>query len=504
MKTPENAYRSLVQLSRERAMLTSCLELLSWDELTYMPSGGVEYRGKVMGWLAGLDHKMGTDPQLGESLSIVEDSDFIASAGESVATNMRRWRREFDHLSGVPRQLVEELAAVTATAQHVWAEARQNNDFTLFAPWLQKVLDLKRREAQCRYGTRRLYDGLLQEYEPQMTTPHVRSLFEELRQELARLMSAIQASPRKTSDALLHREYPIDRQKLFTEAIAADVGFDFHRGRLDDTTHPFFAAVGPGDTRITTRYSTHDFGDGFFSMLHEMGHGLYEQGLDPVLYGTPAGEAPSTGIHESQSQFWEKFVGRDLPFWKHVFPRARDIFHNALHGVSVDEFHRALNHVESGWNRVRADPVTYDLHIMIRFELEVALLEGDLAVDDLPGAWNEACEQYMGLRPENDTEGCLQDSHWSAAMFGYFPVYTLGNIYGAQFYAAAKGAISNLETQIAQGEFEVLIEWLNSTVYARGGLDDAATLVERVSGRPPDSHALVEALWQRYRPIYDI
>jgi carboxypeptidase Taq len=327
-------------------------------------------------------------------------------------------------------------------------------------------------------------------------------MFANLRGELTRLLAAIAGSSRTTSAAVLRREYDVDRQRIFAESIAADIGFDFHRGRLDATTHPFYAAIGPGDCRITTRYNVRDFGDAFFSMMHEMGHGLYEQGLDAAHNGTPFGEAPSTGVHESQSQFWEKFVGRDQAFWRHVFPRARDVFHHALHDVPLDQFHQAVNHVEPGWNRVRADPVTYDLHIMIRFELEQALILDNLAVDDVPEAWNEAYASVLGIVPFNNTEGCLQDGHWAAGMFGYFPVYTLGNVYAAQIHAAAHAAIGDLDDQLAGGQFSPLLQWLGHNVFARGGADDPESLLTRISGQPPSHQPLVDALWARCGEIY--
>jgi carboxypeptidase Taq len=502
MIKPHEAYESLLRRSRERALLATCLELLSWDELTYMPRGAVEYRGQQMAYLAGLDHDKGTDPAVGEWLTIVAQSPLIAEASSPAAVNVRRWRRAFERLTRVPRSLIEELAEVTAFAQREWAEARLNDDFARFAPWLSRIVELKRQEISCHDASEHPYDVLLDEYEPGITTRQVAELFASLRAELSHLLSAIGASSRATSAAIVQREFAVDRQRIFAESIAADIGFDFRRGRMDATTHPFYSAAGPEDCRITTRYSVQDFGDAFFSMMHEMGHGLYEQGLDPTHYGTPFGEAPSTGLHESQSQFWEKFIGRERAFWRHVFPRARDVFHDALHDVQVEDFYQAVNHVEPTWNRVRADPVTYDLHVMIRFELEQSLMTGSLAVDDIPAAWNDAYASLLGVLPANDTEGCLQDGHWAAGMFGYFPIYTLGNAYAAQFYATARAAIDKLDAQLARGEFVPLLEWLKDHVFARGGADDAASLIEQVTRRPPSHQPLVRALWERYREIY--
>lgn len=501
---PSQAYAELEERSRHRAFLASTLELLGWDELTYLPRGGVEHRGHQMAYLAGLDHQQTTDPRIDELLTTVEDSSWLGSAAESHRVNMRRWRRIYQQTTRVPRRLVEELAEVTAIAQREWAEARETDEFSRFAPWLAKIVTLKQHEADCRRTTDDRYDALLDEYEIDATATQLATLFAGLRTELSKLLAAIGSSARESSDALLRREYPIERQRIFAESMAADIGFDFHRGRLDATTHPFYAAIGPGDCRITTRYATHDFGDAFFSMLHEMGHGLYEQGLDPIHFGTPYGEAPSTGIHESQSQFWEKIIGRDRPFWRHAFPRARDVFHDALHRIDVEQFFRALNHVEPSWNRVRADAVTYDLHILIRFELERALIRGDLPIDDLPTAWNEAYARYLTIVPASDIEGCLQDGHWSAGMFGYFPVYTLGNIYAAQFHDAARRALPDLDDQLARGDFRPLVDWLRTNIYQHGGAFGPAKLVEHVTGEPPDSRFLVECLGRRYRDLYDL
>ena len=374
---PQPAYDELIGLWRQQVLLASCSALLSWDEQTYMPRGGTEHRGRQMALLAGLQHEQVTHPRVGDLLEEVEGSRLVADHESPGAANVREIRRAYDRASRLPRSLVEELARTVSVAQQEWVSARQDADFRRFRPWLEAIVTLKRCEAEFLNGNdpgTSLYDALLDEYEPDAKSRDLVVLFDALRRDLVPLAVAIAASPRKPNHSILHRAYPVDRQRIFSEAVAAAVGFDFENGRLDTTAHPFCNGIGPGDCRITTRFSTHDFCEGFFGVLHETGHGLYDQGLDPDHFGTPMGEAVSLGVHESQSRLWENAVGRSRPFWRHFFPLARQVFHEGLHDVGLDEFNFAINRVEPSTNRVRADEVTYNLHILIRFELEQALL----------------------------------------------------------------------------------------------------------------------------------
>jgi carboxypeptidase Taq len=421
------------------------------------------------------------------------------------AVNVRRWRWSFDRLSRLPREMIEEEATVTTTAQQEWAAARQNNDFAQFQPWLERVLHLKRAEAECLRSGGPSYDALLEEYEPGATAAQLTVLFAELRRELTDLLATIRPNRRRRNPAaVLHRDYAIDRQRILGEGIAAAIGFDLDRGRIDTTTHPFFSPIGPGDCRITTRYSSSDFSEALFSMLHELGHGLYEQGLDPEHTGTPFGEAPSLGLHESQSRLWENAIGRSRPFWEHFYPRVRELFHDSLGRATLDEFYLAINHVQPGFNRVRADEATYDLHVMVRFDLEQALLADDLRPGDLPAAWNEKYREYLGLAPPDDAEGCLQDGHWSSGQFGYFPTYTLGNIYAAQIFAAAQRALPALDDQIRAGDFAPLRDWLQSTLYREGARYSAPDLVRRVTGEAPNCRALIKSLRRKYESLASV
>jgi carboxypeptidase Taq len=504
--TPQAAYDDLIGRSREQTLLASCSSLLGWDEQTYMPRGGAEHRGNQMALLAGLHHEKATDPQIGALLEAVESSDLVGDPESVPAVNVRDIRRSFDRLRKLPRTLVEEMARTTTLAQQEWVTARQKNDFRHFRPWLEKIVHLKQREAACLSNGTVAYDALLDEYEPGASSVEIGRLFAALRRALVPLVEAILSSRVRPDPALLrsHIGYPIDRQRIFGEAVAATLGFDFHRGRLDATAHPFCSGIGPGDCRLTTRYDPDDFTDALFGVLHETGHGLYDQGLDPDYYGTPMGEAVSLGIHESQSRLWENAVGRSRPFWTHVFPLAQRFFHEALLDVPLDDFLFAINRVEPSLIRVQADEVTYNLHVLFRFELEQALLSGDLPSGDVPAAWNEAMERLLGLTPLDDAGGCLQDIHWSCGLFGYFPTYTLGNLYAAQLFARANADLGDLGPAFARGDFAPLLDWLRVKVHRQGRRYRSAPLIEHATGAPPSPQPLIDALREKYGALYQL
>ncbi|MDR3636653.1 MAG: carboxypeptidase M32 [Isosphaeraceae bacterium] len=500
----QSAYDQLTRCSREQTLLGSCSALLGWDEQTYMPAGGAQHRGELMAYLAGLHHEKATDPRIGEWLSEAEQSDLVADPVSPAAVNIREWRRSFDRLTRLPRTLVEEMARTTSLAQQEWIEARKGSDFERFRHWLAKIVGLKQREAECLSHGGPLYDALLDEYEPGAKSREIANLFAALKAELVPLVAAIAGATRRPDGSLLQREYPVDRQRVFGEAAASAVGFDFQKGRLDTTAHPFCTGIGPGDCRITTRFDARCFSDAFFGILHETGHGLYDQGLAPEHYGTPMGEAVSLGVHESQSRLWENAVGRSLPFWEHFFPLARQVFHETLHDVTLDAFHFAINHVAPSLIRVQADEVTYNLHILIRFELEQSLLSGDLAVEDLPGTWHDHYFRALGVAPRNDAEGCLQDIHWSAGLFGYFPTYTLGNLFAAQLMDQARHELGDLDAAFAQCEFQPLLGWLRAKVHRHGRRYHAPQLIAQATGRPPDHQPLVNMLRQKYGALYGL
>jgi len=498
------AYDELVRRVREETLLTTIEALLEWDEETYMPPGGVENRSEQLAMVAGLLHDRGTDPRLGELLDALEGSDLLADPDAPPAVNVRALRREYDRFVRLPRSLVEEVARTTALAQKAWASARGAADFERFRPSLERIVALKRSEAECVGYADEPYDALLEDYEPGLRSDVLARLFEALRRELVPLAERIAHAARQPDASVLRRHFAPDRQRRFGATVAAAVGFDFGRGRLDLGVHPSCSSIGPGDCRISARFDDRDFAGGLFTILHEVGHGLYEQGLDPAHYGTPLGEAPSVGIDEAQARFWENRVGRDRRFWSHFYPSARELFPESLGDVPLEEFHFAVNRVAPSLIRVQADEVTYNLHVMIRFDLERALVSGALAVADLPDAWRAAYRDGLGVAPRTDTEGCLQDGHWADGLIGYFPTYTLGDVFAAQLFACAELELGSLGEQFARGEFGALVQWLGRRVYQQGGRYPSPRLIEVVTGSPPDHRPLVRILRAKYEELYGL
>lgn len=495
---PDQAYAELVRLSREATVLSSCMDLLEWDEEVSMPRGGAEHRATQMALLAGLVHDRSSDPRFDDLLSAVEASALVGDAESPAAVNVRELRRSFDRERRLPRRLVEESARVTTLASQHWMRARERKEYKSFAPWIDRIFELAREEAEAVGYVEAPYDALLDDYEPGITTQQLSALFAHLKGALLPLVESLRGEPAPAPPHVLAREFPVDRQRLLFEGIATALGFDFERGRLDVGHHPFCTSIGPGDVRIAIRYHARNFAQGLFALLHEVGHALYDQGLDPEHHGTPMGEAASLGLHESQSRLWENLVGRSHGFWVHFYPQVRSAFHEALHDISLDAFRRVINHAAPSVVRVQADELTYDLHILIRFELEQALLSGDLRGADLPGAWAEAYRRYLGVAPKNDREGCLQDGHWSEGLIGYFPTYTLGNVYAAQLFAAAERELGPLDAAFAVGDFRTLREWLNTRVHRHGRRYSVATAIQRATGSTPDPTALIQSLAHRY------
>ena len=502
--TPEAAYAELIRRTKETAVLSSCGSVLGWDERTYMPHNGSTFRGDQMALIARLTHEMTTDPRVGECLAAVEGSPLVANSASPEAINVREIRRTYDRAVKLPKDLVEELARVTTRAQQVWQEARDRNDFPAFRPWLETILALKKREADAVGYKEHPYDALLDEYEPGATAGQIRKVFAALSAELVPPIAAIGRSKRTPRREILEGDYPVAAQEAFARAAAAAIGFDFESGRLDVTTHPFCSGIGPGDCRITTRYNPRFFNEAFFGVLHEAGHGIYDQGLPAEHFGTPLGTYCSLGIHESQSRLWENQVGRSRSFWQHFFPKARQVFPAALGDVAPAEFYFAINAVRPSFIRVEADEATYNLHIVLRFELELALLTGDLPPADLPAAWNEKFAKMFGLTPPDDRQGCLQDIHWSMGGLGYFPTYTLGNLYAAQLMAAARAQLPAVEDDFARGEFGRLKGWLNEKVHRPGRSYRSDELCRRVTGEGLRHEPLIAYLWEKYGPLYDL
>ena len=503
MPNSQELFDNLVSRLRQTALLGSCSALLGWDEQTYLPPGGGEHRANQLSLLAGLTHERATAPEIGELLAELDSTNAYSPESPEAAL-VREAGRDYDRRTKLPRRLVEELSRVCTLSQQAWVEARRNQDFAAFQPWLEQVIALKREEATALAPDGEIYDALLDDYEPGATSAAIGEAFAELRAELVPLLDEIRGSGRQPRREVITRAYPVAAQRSFGRRAAETIGFDFNSGRLDEAAHPFCSGIGPGDCRLTTRYDEHHFPQAFFGTLHEAGHGLYEQGLPTDQYGTPLGEACSLGIHESQSRMWENLVGRSRPFWQHFFTPATEMFPEALADIDMETFHAAINDVRPSFIRVEADEVTYNLHIMLRFELERKLISSELSPADLPDAWNAAFERDFGLRPSNPAEGCLQDIHWSAGLVGYFPTYALGNLYASQLFEQAGRDLGDLDEQIARGDFLPLKSWLVEHVHRHGRRFTPAELIERVTGAAPAPQPLVNHLRTKYGDLYHL
>jgi carboxypeptidase Taq len=452
--------------------------------------------------LAGMVHRRRTDPRLGELLGrlVAAKLDPHSDQGATV----RELKRQYDRRVKLPQALVEELARTSVLGQQAWVHARAKNDFVTFKPLLEKTFKLKREAAQAIGYKESAYDALLDEFEPGALTSQVTRVLSALREQLVPLVAEIGASGRQPKIEILARDYPVDRQEKFASEVAAKLGFEFDRGRLDVTAHPFCSSMGPHDCRITTRYDRRHFPGAFFGVLHEAGHGIYDQGLRAEWYGLPPGEAVSLGIHESQSRLWENLVGRSRAFWQRFYPEAQKRFPEALGNVSSDDFYAAINDVRPSLIRVEADEATYNLHILVRFELEQALVNDELKVAELPGAWNEKYRHYLGITPQSDSEGVLQDIHWSAGLVGYFATYSLGNLYAAQFFEKADRDLGGLAKPFAAGEFQPLRQWLREQIHSPGQRFTADELVARITGQPLSHAPLMHYLRGKYSPLYGL
>jgi carboxypeptidase Taq len=488
-----DGYQKLCERSREVYLLRSVGAALSWDFETYIPHKAVAFRADQLSYIEAKAHTLFTEQIVGDWISEAEDAEFIAGSEE--AGNVRAWRHAYDRATKIPVALVEDFEKTRTIAREAWIQARADSNFSKFESHLEKIVDLSRQKADLWGYEESPYDALMDDYEPGIKATELRPVFEELRVALVELTSKL--SSNAVSETFLDGHYPIGGQQAFSHEIAEAFGYDFSAGRIDTTAHPFATTLGPNDQRITTRYNDERFEVSLYGVMHETGHALYEQGLRKEVAGLPGGEAVSLGIHESQSRLWENHVGRSLPFWslwhataiKHLPDLAR---------FSPEDLCRGVQRVAPSFVRVEADEVTYDLHILLRFQIETDLIEGRLKVEDLPEAWNAQFKAMFGLDVPDDRLGLLQDIHWSLGSFGYFPTYTLGNLNAAQLMRAAEKQIPNLNDQLAQGKYDLLLLWLRDHIHQHGRRYLPIELMQKATGEPTQARYRIEYLRKKY------
>ena len=505
MKHP--LYDKLFELSKHFHLLSSLEALAEWDQETYMPKEAIEQRSLQAGLLAHYVHKSKTSNAFAKTLDALID----IQTGEIKESRLsppqmaalREWRKDYVKAVKLPAAFVRRFANTVSTASHVWKTAKEHNDFKTFAPHLEKVISLCRKKADILGFQEHPYDALLDLFEPDMKTSYLITLFEKLKLDLKELLRDIMSKPQK-DDQCLYRECPKDEQVLFCKKILHKMGFDEASARLDLSVHPFCTGMHPKDTRMTIKVNPENLFSAVFAALHEGGHGLYNRGLPAEQYGSPLCEAISLGIDESQSRFWETVIGQSEAFWHYFFPILQREFPEQFQMLSFDKFFAAINLVQPGLIRIESDEVTYNLHIIVRFEIEKGLIEGKIKVKDLPDIWNEKMRDNLGISPQYNREGCMQDIHWSLGFFGYFPTYTLGNLYAAQFFNAFAHAHPNWKERLAAGDLDFIREWLRSHIHQYGRQYTSDELCSKVTGRNLSEKPFIDYLNRKYKALYGI
>ena len=485
---------SIFEKTRELAVISSSAAVIGWDQETYLPPAAAKYRADQLAWLSSRAHELATSEAWKNDLDAAETAD--AGTDFKHTANLRELRREFDRATKLPVELVARDSVASSLAKHAWADARERSDFSSFAPHLETLLGIAREKAELWGYAHEPYDALLEGFERGTSTAAVAHLFDEMRPAVREIAARAVENSAAHAPNLPAGPYPISDQQSFNARIAESIGFDFQAGRIDTTTHPFCTTLGPRDVRLTTRYMESDFTSSLFGVLHEAGHGLYEQGLAVDDFGLPSGSAVSLGIHESQSRLWENHVGRSRTFWEKWYPVAQESFPQ-LAGFPLEKFLHHLWRAEFSPIRVEADEATYDLHILLRFELERRMVSGSLKVSEVPAAWNEISRDLFGFTPKDDSHGCLQDIHWSMGGLGYFATYTLGNINSAQLFAAARKD-TTVAAAIDRADYVPLLGWLRKSVHAHGATLDPKELIKQATGSTPTTEAYLAHLKSRY------
>ena len=509
----QSGYDALMAHIAELNDLLNAISVLKWDARTQMPPGGAITRGNQLATLSKLANSHFTGDTTARLLDTAE-AEVAQEADDSYRLRaVRQTRQAYEVSKRIPAELIGRKAALAPVSEQVWAEAKANNDFASFKPYLQQMVDLVKQQAEEVGYADHPFDALVFEYEPAVNAVRLKTIFEQLKAGLIPLLQAIVAHPRPLERDLWAMEYPVTQQKAFALEMAQRFGYDLNRGRMDIAPHPFEISFTRNDVRITTRYHKSFFPMAFFGTLHETGHALYEQGVDPALTRSPlttdflgqyAVGGTSYGTHESQSRLWENIVGRSRAFWNANFSRMQNYFPEQTSGVDADLMYRAVNRVEPSLIRVEADEVTYNLHIMIRTEIEMGLLDGSFKVDDLPEIWNETMQNYLGVTPPDDRRGVLQDVHWSGGGFGSFPSYTIGNIMSAQFFEAARGDDPTMDQTLEKGDYAPLLGWLQQNIYRHGRAFSGEELLQRSTGKGLQVEPYLQYLQSKFVDLYHL
>jgi len=488
----------------EIAYIASSVAVLNWDMETNMPPQGADARARSISHLSAVVHdkfvKINEDGLLTDLKRQVDEG--VLSKNDTVI--IRETWRSYERERKLPETFVKELSETVSRAQVVWASAREKSDFKLFLPWLEKIIKLKKQEAELIGFKNSPYDVSLDYHEPAMTAEKTSEVLNELKNFLIPFVAKIKNSKIKINPEILKGNFPIEKQIVFNKKVAQKIGFDFQSGRMDQSVHPFSTSFHPSDSRITTRYEKRDVLSSIGTTIHEVGHALYEQGLPAKHFGTPLAESVSYGIHESQSRLWENMIGKSFAFWQYFYPQLKKDFPTPFKNISLNEFYKTINCVRPSLIRVEADEVTYNLHIIMRFEIERDLIENKISAKDLPEIWNQKMKEYLGIKASNDKEGVLQDVHWSMGGVGYFPPYSLGNLYSAQFYNKMSKDIGNIDDQVGQGNFGEIINWLGKNIHSLGKTYTASNLVKKVTGEELNSKYFSDYLEKKYGEIYEI
>jgi carboxypeptidase Taq len=499
-----NEIENLKQLLGEVIDLQYTAALLDWDHQVYMPPGGAQPRAMQLATINRLAHEKFVSAEMGQAIEAAKQVVGGLDTDSDEARLVKKTEHDFLKQVKVPSEWVAEFSRITALAHGEWEKARRESDFSIFEPHANEIISFQRQYADFFKPYDHPYDPLLDDYETGMKAAQVRSVFDALKPVQIELVRAIVEDGEKVDDAILHLHYDVDRQWDFGLEVIKDIGYDLENGRQDKSTHPFTTSFGITDVRITTRFDPNFLNTAIFGSLHEAGHAMYEQGVRMELERTPLAGGTSLGMHESQSRMWENLVGRSKSFWKAYLPKLKQSFPEQVGDIDLDDFYRAINKVERSFIRVEADEATYNLHIMLRFDLEMAMMEGELAVEDLPDAWNESFEQLFGIRPPDDARGVLQDVHWSSGLVGYFPTYALGNLIASQLWEKIQADIPDLETRIERASFGDLLAWLREHVHQHGSKYDSMELLERVTGSGLEAGPYMRYLESKFKDIYNL